>query len=178
MNETDIRPTVLFQTFLDLCAKDAEVLFSDCSRKDVPCPGCGHDHTTAEFIRWGFAFASCDRCGSLFQTPRPEQQLFFDFYQKGESAHYWSTVFLPAVQEERRKHLFVPKALELKQLCDADGFTPQTVVDVGAGSGLLLDEWQKLNPDGEGIALEPNHDMALACRDKGLKVVEAFAETG
>jgi len=177
MKECDIRPDGLFQTFLDLCAKDAENFFSDCSRTDIPCPGCGHASAAEELVRWGFPFAVCLDCGSLYQTPRPEMQSFFDFYQQGESARYWSTVFLPAVQEQRRKYLFQPKVQELNSLCAADGYTPQTVVDVGAGFGLFLEEWRKFHPDGRTIALEPHPDMAQVCREKGLEVVEAFAET-
>jgi SAM-dependent methyltransferase len=50
------------------------------------------------------------------------------------------------------------------------------IIDVGAGYGIFLDEWKKLNPKSEVIAVEPMSSLANECRRKGFTVVEAIAE--
>jgi SAM-dependent methyltransferase len=128
------------------------------------------------FNKEGFGFAECTACGTLYQSPRPRPEAFQRFYQESPSARYWSQVFFPAVAEARRVHLFRPKVQEVARLCRESGFAPGVVADVGAGYGLLLEEWVQAFPDTRAIALEPNPDLAAACRARGLEVLEVFAE--
>ena len=50
------------------------------------------------------------------------------------------------------------------------------IIDVGADYGIFLDEWKKLNPESEVIAVEPMSSLANECRRKGFSVVESIAE--
>jgi SAM-dependent methyltransferase len=176
MKEEDIRPAALFQKYLELSAADASTYFAQGERHDLPCPGCGLEDVAPAFVKHGFGFAQCTACGTLYQSPRPLAEAFYSFYQESLSARYWSQVFFPAVAESRRLHLFRPKVQELARLCRDSGFFPTVVVDVGAGYGLLLEEWVRAFPDTRAIALEPNPELAAACRGRGLEVLEIFAE--
>jgi SAM-dependent methyltransferase len=50
------------------------------------------------------------------------------------------------------------------------------VADVGAGYGLLLEEWRREFPAAHLLGLEPNPYLARVCRAKGFRVVENFVE--
>ena len=176
MQESDIRPAELFQEYLELCRKDAFGFFANSKRKKIPCPGCGSADAHNAFEKWGFGYVICNACLSLYQSPRPPAEVFARFYQDSPSARYWSETFFPAVAETRRLSLFRPKVIEIAGLCQKDNFVPGTVVDVGAGWGLLLEEWRRIFPEAELIAIEPNSDLAARCRAKNLKVVQRFAE--
>ena len=176
MKESEIRPAHLLETFLALCAEDAVTYFSESPRQDIFCPACGENHMTRSFEKWGFGYATCDACGTLYQTPRPPVENFARFYQESPSAKYWSTVFFSTVAEARRMLLFRPKVDEIMTFCEKEGFSPGVVADVGAGFGLFLEEWRAKMTQARLIAIEPNPAMAEICRSKGLEVVQCFAE--
>jgi SAM-dependent methyltransferase len=175
-SEEAIRPTELYKVYLELCAKDAETFFADAQRVSIACPACGWKEQETEFTKWGFDFVTCCACRSLYQSPRPDQIAFSSYYQTSSSAHYWAKEFLPQVEQARRELLYAPKVRQILDLCARDGYSPNSVVDVGAGSGLFLEEWRKSRPKSELKAVEPNSPQAEVCRLKGFEVVEGFAE--
>jgi len=176
MKENDIRPRDLLKKYLELSEEDAAAYFSKSPRTDIDCPACVSGQGRHTFDKWGFGYELCDTCGSLYQSPRPPQDDFARFYRQSPSIRYWNTVFFPAVAETRRKSLFRPKVEEIAKLCAEDSFAPDMVVDVGAGYGLLLEEWRRRFPETRTVAVEPNPDQAAECRRKNIEVVECFAE--
>ena len=176
MKEKDIRPRGLFSRYLELCKKEAIEIFEGCSRVDIPCPGCGQVEAVHQFNKWGFDYATCNECGSLFQTPRPDRNSFDRFYRDSRSADYWANTFFPSVAEARRIHLVRPKIEQIVELCGKDDFVPASLCEVGAGYGLFLDEWKKRFPEAKTIGIEPNPALAEKCRQKGLSIIEEFVE--
>jgi 2-polyprenyl-3-methyl-5-hydroxy-6-metoxy-1,4-benzoquinol methylase len=176
MREADIRPEGLLKRYLQLSAEDAEYCFSDVEREERTCVGCGSTQTQYEFNKNGFAYASCKRCRTLYQTPRPLLHAFEAFYRDSVSSRYWAEKFFPAVAEVRREKIFRPRAERLSQMCITNSIVVNKLVDVGAGYGILLDEWRRINPTTELLAIEPSPLLAEVCRAKGLNVIESTAE--
>lgn len=176
MKESDIRPEALLDRYLALSAADAERCFSVTVRSDVPCVGCGGTSKRPEFEKNGFGYVSCTECGSLYQSPRPALGAFEAFYRDSESSRYWAEEFFPAVAEARRERIFRPRAERLAAMCDAKGLRIDRLIDVGAGYGILLEEWRRMKPDTDLLAIEPSAMLAIECRAKGLEVVEDMAE--
>jgi SAM-dependent methyltransferase len=176
MKESNIRPPDLLQKYLELCNEDAERYFGRSLKKDIPCPACDSGQEHHAFEKWGYGYVVCDNCGTLYQSPRPPREDFALFYLESPSSRYWTKTFFPAVAEARRISLFRPKVEEIAQLCQNDEFAPTVLADIGAGYGLLLEEWRRKFPETELIAIEPNPDLAEICRLKKIKVAECFAE--
>jgi SAM-dependent methyltransferase len=176
MKENDIRPEGLLNRYLELSASDAERCFNDVVRQPISCVGCGGSQATQEFEKNGFAYSACPACGSLFQSPRPTLAAFEAFYRDSVSSRYWAEVFFPAVAEARRERIFKPRAERLSILCAQKNVQVDKVIDVGAGYGILLDEWRALHPNASLLAIEPSTVLANECRAKGLDVVEDIAE--
>lgn len=176
MKESDIRPEALLNRYLELSAEDAERCFSGVSRHPIPCVGCGGNQSVPEFEKNGFAYASCADCGSLFQSPRPLLDAFEAFYRDSISGRYWAEEFFPVVAEARRERIFKPRAERLSKFCAEKGAAVEKVIDVGAGYGILLDEWRRLHPTAQLLAIEPSGVLAKECRAKGLDVIEDIAE--
>lgn len=176
MKEQDIRPTDIFEEYLRLSASDATICFSDVDKEHICCPACGSVDRTFEFIKFGFEYSTCDQCMSLYQTPRPLMAAFEQFYNNSISSKYWAETFFPAVAESRRERIFKPRVNKLVELCEDKCLLPNTVLDVGAGYGIFLEEWKALYPHARTIAIEPSKHLSKVCRDKGLEVVENIAE--
>lgn len=176
MKEADIRPAALHNEYLRLSAADGETYFRDAVRQPVPCPGCGGGDSCISFVKYGFDYAECHTCGTLFQSPRASLDVFERFYSEAPSSRYWADVFFPAVAEARREKLFRPRVENILAICATNGFSPRVVVDVGAGYGIFLQEWLGRQPEARAVAVEPSPELAKVCRSKGLEVVEAIAE--
>lgn len=177
MRENEIRPEALLQRYLELSAVDARRCFGgDAPRSAVPCVGCAASGARFQFEKSGFAYALCEACGTLYQSPRPAPGAFEAFYRDSESSRYWAEVFFPAVAEVRREKIFRPRVERLAQLCAENAIAVERIVDVGAGYGIFLDEWRRRFPQTRALAIEPSALLATECRAKGFEVVEDIVE--
>ncbi|UPQ88108.1 class I SAM-dependent methyltransferase [Vibrio sinaloensis] len=176
MKENDIRPKELMENYILLSEQDITTCFNSGVKVDFNCVACGHHHVRKEFDKCGFSYSTCKNCSTLFLTPRPEFSEFTHFYSNSKSAKYWAEVFFPAVAEKRRDTIFKPRVEKLMQLCQAANAEMKNVIEVGSGYGIFLEEWTKVNPDSEVIAIEPSENLAQECRNKGFKVIESMAE--
>ncbi|MBI5329712.1 MAG: class I SAM-dependent methyltransferase [Betaproteobacteria bacterium] len=176
MKESDIRPEALLKRYLELSVQDAERCFGNDPRAEIPCVACGGDDIAHAFNKHGFGYSRCNACGTLYQNPRPTLAAFEAFYRDSESSNYWAEVFFPAVAEARREKIFRPRVERLAALCEASGNPVQRLIDVGAGYGILLDEWRKRSPATQLVAVEPSSALAAECRAKGFEVVENIVE--
>lgn len=176
MKESDIRSDSMVDEYLRLSSIDAKNYFQMSLSSRVPCVGCGSESSDVEFIKEGFSYSRCRDCDSLFLSPRPKEADFECFYRDSPSAKFWSDVFFPSVAEKRRELIFANRASTLRDLVDKKGLSSDVVVDVGAGHGIFLEEWGKLNSRAKLVAIEPSKNMAEICRKKGLDVVEATGE--
>ena len=176
MKESDIRPRELLNEYLRLSAKDAKQLFSKELRRDIECVACGSNEKECKFEKSGFEYSQCLSCGTLYQSPRPRMSEFEKFYKDSDSSNYWSDVFFPYVAESRREKIIVPKVEHIGKKIQDRGSKVKTLIDVGAGFGIFLEEWVKRYPETNAVAIEPSSTLANKCREKGLVVEEAMAE--
>jgi 2-polyprenyl-3-methyl-5-hydroxy-6-metoxy-1,4-benzoquinol methylase len=178
MKEFEIRPRKLFSEYLELSRKDIDIYFSDHSNfVEVICPGCKEDDSKLEFVKHGFSYKKCNICNSLYVSPRPTQKMISDFYKVSESSRFWAEHFYPETADARREMIFKPRAEVINELLRNINIpSPKSIVDVGAGYGIFLDEIRKHNLFEEVIAVEPNKDLAKCCRDKNIVVIEDNVE--
>ena len=176
MKEDDIRPEALLNKYLHLSKEDAKKCFNGVARQELACVACGSSDVSHEFEKNGFGYGTCRSCGTLFQTPRPSMEAFSKFYRDSVSNVFWAEQFFPAVAEARRERILGPRAKSLVKTCLNLGIDVQTLVDVGAGHGILLEEWKKVKHETELIAVEPSASMANECRKKGFRVIEDVVE--
>ena len=177
LREADIRPTDVHAEYIRLSAADGERLFGD---RDGwvhrTCPGCGGDRPLPEFNKQGFRLVRCAACDSLYVDPCPAAADLVPLYADSPSARYWAEVFFPSVAEARRGHVFRPRAQRIVDLMVEAGRALATVIDVGAGAGMFLEELGRLRPDLGLRAVEPGPPLAVQCRDKGFETYQGFGE--
>lgn len=176
MREHDIRPEHLLNRYLELSRQDADRYFGGLPRQPIACVACGGKDSVHQFDKNGFGYVTCAACGSLFQSPRPPASAFEEFYRDSASSRFWATEFFPAVAEARREKIFRVRVERLAALCARCELEVRTLVDVGAGYGIFLEEWRRHSPRTRLIAIEPSRSLAAECRRKGLEVVETIAE--
>jgi SAM-dependent methyltransferase len=177
MKEYEIRPADIYAEFLRLAAKDAATIFDHSKAAQRSCPACGESISKPAFIKMGFGFCECQCCRTLFANPLPPPDAFATFYRDSRAAQYWADVFVPRVMEQRRAAIVRPRVERIRELCRQRSIQPKTVLDVGAGHGIFLEEWRAIDRDVRGYAVEPNATLAERCRTLGFNVYEGPGET-
>jgi len=177
MREADIRPADVLNEYLRLSAADARAFFPDNkTRLHRPCPACDSDQPVPAFEKNGFELVTCANCKSLYVDPAPDPDRLNDFYRDSPSSHYWATKFFPAVAEARRPLIFRPRAERVLAIAEEAGLELRSVIDVGAGAGMFLEELRALAPGVDGLAVEPGDDLALVCETNGFETFRGFVE--
>jgi 2-polyprenyl-3-methyl-5-hydroxy-6-metoxy-1,4-benzoquinol methylase len=175
VKENDIRPDSIKEKYLQLSAEDAAHCFSS-NRSAITCIACSHKENQSTFSKNGFDYSLCKNCGTLYQSPRPNIEEFEIFYKDSISSKYWAEVFFPTVAEKRREYIFKPRASSISEICKIKKLTGNKLIEIGAGYGIFLEEWSKIRPESELIAIEPSKQLAEICRNKKLVVIEKLAE--
>jgi len=177
VREAEIRPAALLAEYLRLSAADADRFFRDpAALHHRACPGCGVDDADPAFRKNGFQLVTCGGCGTLYADPAPTPTRLDSFYADSPSSNYWANTFFPAVAEARRSRIFRPRVERILAVMARLGRTPRRVIDVGAGAAVFLEEFRALLPDADLRAVEPGHQLATQCRDKGFETFAGFAE--
>ena len=174
LKEHEIRPAALFQTYLELAAKDINEFFADSSREPMSCPACDSEGELA-FQKLGFSYRECQQCWSLWVSPRPTFEAFVPFYSNSKSSRYWAEVFYPAVEDARREKLWAPKAQRVADIASGLSVSFDNVIDIGGGSGTFAEEFMAIC-NLSVVVIEPSPESAAACREREITVIESFLE--
>lgn len=168
MKEREIRNTEVLDRYLELVAEDVKRFFDFNSFVEIACPACSSGKYRREFDKNGFQYVGCADCGTLFVNPRPGFEVLKKFYSDSPSTAFWVDKFFKPVAEARREKIFRPRAEYASGITGKGGHL--TVGDIGAGFGLFLEEWRKIDAGNDYIAIEPSLEMAETCKSKDIEV--------
>ena len=174
MQEEEIRPQKIFNEFLRLCEIDSLDYFSDVLHVDISCPACENSGEYS-FQKGSFIYKLCNKCDTLFLSPRPIESAFSRYYIEAPSVKYWATTFYKETVQARRKNIWRPKAKMVLELMNRFNVTSNHIVDIGAGYGVFCEEIKRVS-NLSVTAIEPGPELAKICRKKGLYVIENFLQ--
>ena len=176
--EEEIRPKNLMEQCSKLASSDRKKLLAHKgSFISVPCPACGTKHSNVpSWKKVGFIFLSCDKCETIFVSPRPSAKVLGEYYANAEMFRFWNKEIFPKSEDARRKNIFKPRAKKVVELCEQHQISLDLIMDIGAGFGTFCEEIQRFNKFRSVVAVEPAKSLAESCRLKGLNVVEKSVE--
>jgi len=174
MKEEEIRPEKLFDELLRLNKNDIAIYFKESEYKKIDCPACGNIGTFV-FDKDGFKFDECEKCKTLYVSPRPDKESFNKYYTDSESSKFWATTFYKATQDNRREMIWKPKAKLINEKINKYSPFTKSVLDIGGGYGVFMEEFLKLS-DIDHLVIEPSKYLSSVCKEKELNVLEKFLE--
>jgi hypothetical protein len=174
MKEEEIRPQKIFDEYLRLAKQDTETYFGEVEKVSGACPACEAVGERA-FVKYGFTYETCPNCLTLFVNPRPVVEAFTKYYTESPSSKYWASTFYKETAAARREKLWKPKARLIRNTLEQYAAAHHTLVDIGGGFGLFAEEIRSLCGHAP-VVIEPGPDLAAACREKSLPVVQKFLE--
>lgn len=142
----------------------------------VHCPACGQERGRAVFEKFGFAFKCCDDCATIYMSPRPSEAVMADYYANSENYAYWAKYIFPASEAARREKIHKPWLQRVLGYCDAFGVARGTLLEVGPGFGTFAAVATTSGEFSRVVAVEPTPELAQACRDRGVEVINKRIE--
>ncbi|NJB69206.1 SAM-dependent methyltransferase [Desulfobaculum xiamenense] len=178
LRESDIRPDELRSRLAEAASADARWLARRVgSFVLVPCPACQCVEQETAMQKEGMTWRRCLACGTLYVSPRPDEDLLARYYARSESYRFQNAVLFPASAAARAERIFAPRARRCEELCERMGLgRGLTLVEVGPGFGLFAQEVRKLGRFSRIVVVEPVPELAATCRALGVEVVESTVE--
>ena len=176
-SEESIRPQRFNDGKRSAAAEDIKYLKGNSEKfVDTDCPACDSGLSKLKFVKETFSYNSCLRCGTLYMSPRPSDELLNSFYRQSKLYAYWNEYIFPASESSRNENIFKPRvdrvAVESrKYLTRFDRF-----LEVGAGYGTFSNELRSRGLFKEIDSLELTPSLAESCRRRGLNVIEKSVE--
>ncbi len=141
------------------------------------CPICssGKADTLMRFDQFGFAIGTveCRECGYIYSNPRPTEAYMKTFYER----YFW---FFFQGRHKLNERFFRRQRTREWAALRFSRSAPylsgaKSVLEIGAGSGLFLDQVRKNFPGISTSGMEPDPQMATYCREElGLDVQQGF----
>lgn len=174
MKEEEIRPKKIFDEYLRLAKQDTDIYFDNVERVSGKCPAC-EDVGVHAFEKFGFSYEVCPGCQTLFVNPRPISDAFSKYYTESQSSKFWATTFYKQTAQARRELLWKPKAQLIHETLENLGAAKHTLIDIGGGFGLFAEAYRDISGCAP-IIIEPGPNLAQACRERSLSVIQKFLE--
>lgn len=143
---------------------------------EVCCPACGKTASKVKFEKFGFSFRSCFSCETLYMSPRPSPEVMADYYSNSENYAFWAKYIFPASEATRREKIHKPWLERVIAYCDRFSVRRGALLEVGPGFGTFAELANASKAFDQVIAIEPTPEMAAACRERGVHVIEKRIE--
>lgn len=142
--ELEIKPHVMLDEYRRLIAHDVQAQLAHTTQlTPCICPGCQYEASNVAFEKLGLTYRECERCRSVYVSPRPSEEILIDFYRKSQSSLFLRERILRETRETRREKLFRPRAQWLLDVVDR--YRPQAKLGVVVGyhNDLLVEELKR-----------------------------------
>ena len=108
--EIDLKPSQLLRRYIDLTRRDVrERLVKKKQLKEYACPACRGRNVASHFEKFGLHYKECDKCFTLYISPRPDDRLLNDYYRSAGAAVFWREQLSQRTDQKRREKIVKPR---------------------------------------------------------------------
>lgn len=135
---------------------------------DVNCPCCLKASGQNVFYKYGYTHKKCKECNTLYVSPRPSQEMLFEYYSYYDAPNSWNELLI-STNNERKYLQHAPRVEKLKMILKNSDNLKSIFVDLGAGNGNFAKAVQEANIFEEIIASDIADGCIQACENQGLQ---------
>ena len=106
--ELEIRPGALLGEYQRLTEAAVREWPAD-SLHDVACQACGSRAARPAFERYGLLYKECERCGTVYLSPRPDASALAAHARDSAPARFWRERVVPETEDVRREKILGPR---------------------------------------------------------------------
>jgi len=167
-----MRPEKIYKDIIRQREIDGKTFFNKYNNDfiDVNCPACGNKGKLL-FKKYGFEHKLCEKCRTMFCSPRPTEELLNIYYNQFESPKMWTRLLLET-GVERKMLQYEPRVNKIISIISQNRRRDGGIaVDIGAGSGAFSRCLKKTGFFTKVIALDLSEDCINVCRKSGLDTI-------
>lgn len=177
LTESELCPDDLLRAQEEAFARDVErLLMRRGEFVEVDCPACQHPNRDLAFSKMGFDWVRCLACRTLYMSPRPSPEVMASYYSTSENYAYWAEHIFPASEQTRRRKIHTPWLDRVLGFCRTAEVPMGTLVEIGPGFGTFASLASESGAFERVVAIEPTPELAEACRNRGVEVIELRVE--
>jgi len=141
-----------------------------------PCPACGSNEGAHAFEKWRFQYTTCSVCGTIYMKPRPSPEVMQSYYSNSENYAYWGKFIFPASEAARKEKIHRPRHERIVDMTTRFNAGRGLMIEVGPGFGTFCAVATEEKAFKRVVGIEPTPEMAQACRERGVEVIEKRIE--
>jgi SAM-dependent methyltransferase len=176
LRETEIRPDSLYEHYKEMVRDELKAFLADKSQLvKTDCPGCGGKRYRKAFVKMGFRYNLCRRCGSLFASPRPTAERLDSFYRDSKAIAYWRNEVAARTREARYRNQFFPLGQWVLEL--ADEYLPEagTFADYRSKYPALLSTIDEAGKFKRTVSVKPELPLVKGLLPESVGILDDIA---
>jgi len=178
LSESELCPDALLAQQEAAFARDMDRLRA---RRDefvsVVCPACRCAEAAHAFEKETFEWVRCSACSTVYMSPRPSPGVMNAYYSSSENYQFWAEHIFPASEDARRDKVCAPRLEQILAMMKRAGIARGgRLVEIGPGFGTFAALAQVSGAFDDVQVIEPTPEMAAACRERGVRVIEQRVE--
>lgn len=175
--ENDIRPLDLQKEQAKYIQEDINYLLKhQKSFVDIDCPACNQHNSNIKLKKNGFSYYECENCSMLYTSPRPTFDILKSFYANSPNYKFFNDYIFPSSKEIRREKIFIPRVNQIIKICEEKNISTNSILEVGAGFGLFLEEMTKKDKFSNVIGVEASNSLHERSKELGFEVYNGIFE--
>ncbi len=134
------------------------------------CPVCKSEKSNKSLEIYKASYHQCNYCTHYYVKYRPTSEAITNYYSSNEE--YQKTYADKATTEKRIREIALPKAVwTIEQYIRINGKHPNSILDVGTGSGHFVEACNRLGLNAEGIEISKT-GINFARDNFGIELLE------
>ena len=130
LTESDLRPQEQYKQWQDILRNEVDQLLANkVSLIEVDCPACQNSKKEPVFIKFGLQYYSCDKCGTVYASPRPSANSLDNFYSNSKAVKFWKEQIVSATQGQRLQKSWKPLYNWVNQITKSYYTKPKKAAD-------------------------------------------------
>jgi hypothetical protein len=169
--EREIRPPELYDEYEAIVAEELTRLAAQPDAWETsPCPACDARATAPAFRKSSLQYNHCERCGTLYVSPRPSSRALASFRETSAGERFWLERVVPPTAASRGRYVSGPRVDWVLDNAAALDVRPRWYLHVGPAYDAVPEELARRGVLDRIIAVSPPPPVA-GVADPGIERV-------
>ncbi len=173
IKKTDLCPGELLKLQEQAYAIDIKKLKEQMSSfVKINCPACGSKQNKNFFKKYDFNFKLCQKCETIFMSPRPSQKIMDEYYRDSENYKFWAEYIFPKSEKIRKNEIHKLWINRIINFLKKYKLPHKSLLEVGSGYGTFGSLVASSNFIKEYVGVEPTPELAEICEKRKLSIIK------
>ena len=177
IKKTDLCPSALLKLQEKAYAIDIKKLQKKIkSFEEISCPACNSKKSKNFFKKYSFNFKLCQKCKTIFMSPRPSQKIMDEYYSNSENYKFWAKYIFPKSEKIRKNEIHKLWIERIITYIKKFKLKHKSLLEIGSGYGTFGNLVITSNFFSKYLGIEPTPELSEVCKERKLKIINKKVE--